>query len=135
VTRGSRLAALALFGGAVACVVLLLAAAATLCPGDVPGQSCPDAGRNRAIVIALASAGAGLAVAPLAFLAEVARGRGVVFRGAWLRATRRGLLAAATIAALGSLRIAGALSVPGAIFIVLLAGAVEWFARRLLDRP
>ena len=134
-SRGSRIAALALVAGSVACVLLLILAAANLCPRELPGQQCAEAGRNRAIVILLAAGAAGLAVAPLAFLAEVARRRGVVFRGAWLRAARRGLLVAAVIGALGGLRLAGALSVPGTIFILLLAAVFEWFARRMLDRP
>jgi hypothetical protein len=135
VSRGNRIAALALIVGSAVCVALLVVAAANLCPTELPGQPCAEAGRNRAVIIGLASLAAGLLVAPLVFLAEVARRRGVVYRGAWLRASRRGLLASATIGALGGLRMAGALSVPGAIFIVLLAAVLEWFARRMLDRP
>lgn len=134
-SSGSRIAAVALLGaGGVALVGLLLFASAA-CPRELPGQPCPDAGRNQAIVISLAAGAAGLVAIPLAFLAEFARRRGIVYGGAWLRAARRGLLLAAVVAALGGLRLADALSVPGAIFILLLAIMVEWFSRRLLDAP
>jgi hypothetical protein len=64
----------------------------------------------------------------------VARRR-ILYRGAWPRAARRGLLVGVTLAALAGLRIGAALSVPGAIFVVIIALVVEWFAIRRLDRP
>jgi len=36
---------------------------------------------------------------------------------------------------LAGLRLGGALSVPGAIFVLLLGGATEWFAVRRFDGP
>ena len=64
----------------------------------------------------------------------VVRGR-ILYRGAWGRAIRRGLLAGGAVAALGGLRLGGALTVPVAIFVVLLAGAVEWLSIRRFDVP
>ncbi|HET6380501.1 MAG TPA: hypothetical protein VFH63_05625 [candidate division Zixibacteria bacterium] len=124
------LALLALVTGAV-----LLAFAASSCPVDLPNQPCPEAGFNRAVVVGLAAATAGLLVAPFAFLAEFAARRRIVYRGAWGRAARRGLLAAAVVAALAGLRIGDALTVPVALFVVVLAGMVEWFAVRRFDLP
>ena len=45
------------------------------------------------------------------------------------------MLAGVVIAALAGLRLGGALTVAVAIFVVLLAGLVEWFAVRRLDAP
>ena len=53
--------------------------------------------------------------------------RRIVYRGAWSRAARRGVLAALIVAALAGLRLGGALSVPVALFVLLLAGVLEWF--------
>jgi hypothetical protein len=74
-------------------------------------------------------------VTPFAFLAEFVARRRIVFRGAWARAARRGLLAAAVVAALAGLRLGGALSVPGALFLLTLAALAEWFAIRRVDMP
>ena len=41
----------------------------------------------------------------------------------------------AAVIALAGLRLGGALTVPVAIFVLLLAGAAEWFAVRRLDLP
>ena len=90
---------------------------------------------HRAVVVALAAASAGLGVTPFALLAEFAVRRRILYRGAWARAARRGLLVAGTIAALAALRLGGALSVPIALFIVTLAAALEWLAVRRFDLP
>jgi hypothetical protein len=123
---GLILAALATAAG-------LVAFAATACPVDAAAQPCPGAGLNRAVVISLAAAAAGLLVAPFAFLAEFASRRRIVYRGAWGRAARRGILVAGTVVALGGLRLGGALTVPAAILVVLLAGVGELYAVRRLD--
>ncbi|MGH2457163.1 MAG: hypothetical protein ACRDHD_13010, partial [Candidatus Limnocylindria bacterium] len=102
---------------------------------EAPRQPCPGAGTNRAVVVALAAAAAGLLVAPFAFLGEFAARRRIVYRGAWGRAARRGLLVAAIVGALGGLRLGGALSVPGTLFVLVLAATVEWFAVRRFDLP
>lgn len=116
-------------------VVVLIAFAGNACAGDLPGQPCPDAGSNRIVVVALAAATAGAAVAPFAFLAEFAVRRRIIYRGAWGRAMRRGFLVAAVVAAIAGLRLGGALSVPAALFVISLAAALEWVALRRFDLP
>jgi len=113
----------------------LLLFAANACPGDLPNQPCPAAGANRIVVIGLAAFTLGLLVTPFAFLGEFALRRRIVYRGAWRRAARRGVLVAAVAVILAGLRLGGALSVPVALFLVLLAGAGEWFAVRRVDGP
>lgn len=120
---------------AVLAAVVLVSFAGRACPADTPADPCPEAGANRAVVVTLAAATAGLAVVPFALLAEFAVRRRIIYRGAWARAARRGLLVASAIAALAGLRLGGALSVPVALFIVSLAAALEWFAVRRFDLP
>lgn len=134
-TSRSRIAVSALVLLAVLGVVVLVAYAGNACAGDLPGRPCPDAGANRVVVVALAAASAGVAVMPFAFLAEFAVRRRIIYRGAWGRATRRGLLVGAAIAAIAGLRLGGALSVPVALFVISLAVAVEWVALRRFDLP
>ena len=130
-----RLIVVALVLGAVVCMVLLVAFASVSCPSTLPGQPCAAATTNRVIVVGLAALGAGLLVAPFAFLAEFGLRRRIVYLGAWSRAARRGLLVAVVIGVLGGLRLGGALSVPVGLFIVTLALIVEWFAIRRFDLP
>jgi len=111
-------------------LILLVAFAGNACPVETEAQPCPDATRNVAVAIGLASAGVALLVTPFAFLAEVVARRHIVYRGAWIRAARRGVLVGLVLAAFGGLRLAGALSVPVAIFIVILAVAAEWLLAR-----
>ena len=124
----------ALVGGLIVAAVLvsllLVAFAAGNCPADTPGRPCPQAPRNLVVVIVLAASAAALLVTPFAFLGEVVARRRIVYRGAWARAARRGLLVGLVIATLAGLRLGGALNVPIAIFVVILAAAVEWFAAR-----
>lgn len=110
--------------------MLTVAFAATNCPVETATQPCPQAPRNVVMVIGLAALTAGLAVTPFAFLGEVVGRRRIVYRGAWGRAARRGVLVGLVIAALAGLRLGGALTVPIALFIVILAGVVEWFFAR-----
>jgi len=110
--------------------VVLVAFAGSACPVETEQQPCPEAGRNLAIGVGLAAIAVGLIVTPFAFLAEVMTDRRIVYRGAWSRAGRRGLLAGLVIGILAGLRLAGVLSVPSAIFVIILAGAVEWLAAR-----
>jgi hypothetical protein len=125
-----RLVVVALVLAAILAVVLLIAFAGRACPAATSTDPCPDAARNRVVVIALASVGAGLLVTPFAFLGEVAARRGMVFRGAWPRAARRGVLVGLVVAILAGLRLGGALSVPVAIFVIILGGVAEWLAAR-----
>jgi hypothetical protein len=134
-SRGTRRAVATLAALAIASAAALVIFAGVACPADLPSQPCPAAGTNRIVVIALAAATAMMTVVPFAFLAEFVLRRRIVYRGAWGRAARRGLLVGAVIITLAGLRLGGALTVPVAIFIVLLALAGEWFAVRRLDLP
>ena len=125
------MAALALL--AVLTAVILFAFASIACPSDTPDQPCPGAVTNRVVVIVLAALTVGLLIVPFALLSEfVLRGR-ILYRGAWGRAIRRGLLAGGVVAVLGGLRLGGALTVPVSLFVLLLAGAIEWLAIRRFD--
>ena len=125
-----RLVAAALILLGILAVIVLVSFAGRACPSETDAQPCPDAAFNRAAVLFLASASATLLVTPFAFLAEVAARRRIVYRGAWMRAARRGILVGLVVAALGGLRLGGALSVPIAIFVVILAGVAEWLVVR-----
>ena len=134
-TGRSRIVVAGLVLLAVLGAVVLVAFAGNACAGDLPGRPCPEAGTNRAVVVALAAVTAGLAVSPFALLAEFTVRRGIIYRGAWGRAARRGVLVAAVIAAIAGLRLGGALSVPVALFVISLAAALEWVALRRFDLP
>ena len=133
--RGSRLAVIGLLSAAVAAAVVLLAFASGSCAADQPGRPCPEAGFNRAVVVAFVGSVAALGVAPFAFLAEFAARRRIEYRGSWGRALRRGLLAGLVVAALAGLRVGEALSVASVLFVLILAGLVEWSAVRRFDLP
>lgn len=125
-----RLAVTLLILVGILAVVVLLAVAGRVCPVATGRQPCPDAAGNRAVVVALASVSAALLVTPFAFLGEVMARRRIVYRGAWWRAARRGTLTGLLIAAIAGLRLGGVLSVPIAIFVMILAGVIEWFFAR-----
>lgn len=110
--------------------IVLVAFASSACPVETDVQPCPSAARNLVLVIGLASAAVGLLVAPFAFLGEVMSRRRIVYRGAWGRAARRGVLAGLIVAALAGLRLGDALNVPIALFVLILAGVIEWFFAR-----
>lgn len=133
-TGFTRVAVLALVLSAALAAVGLVAFAGNACPGATDASACPDATRNRIIVVGLAALSIALLITPFAFLGEFLARRRIVFRGAWWRAARRAILVAAAVAALAALRLGGALTVPVAIFIVLLAGVLEWFASVMLDQ-
>ena len=119
-----------LFLGGILALALLVAFAGNACPVETERQPCPDATRNLVMGIGLAAVAVGLLVTPFAFLAEFVARRRIVYRGAWARAARRGLLAGLVVAILAGLRLGGALNVPTALFVMLLAGVAEWFAAR-----
>ncbi len=125
-----RVAVLALILAAVLVAMLLVVFASNACPVETLAQPCPGAPRNIVLAIILAATAVALTVTPFAFLGEVVARRRIVYRGAWGRAARRGVIAGLVIATLAGLRLAGALSVPIAIFIVILAAAAEWLAAR-----
>jgi len=125
-----RLGVALLILASIMAVVVLVAVAGRICPAETPTQPCPDAARNRVVVVILAAVSGALLVTPFAFLGEVVARRRIVYRGAWGRASRRGALTGLVIAALAGLRIGGALSVPVGIFVIILAGVVEWLVVR-----
>jgi len=127
-TNRTRVGALILAG--ILAALLLVAFASNTCPAETNAQPCPGAARNLVIGVGLASTAVGLLVAPFAFLGEVMARRRIVYRGAWGRAGRRGTLAGLMVATLSGLRLGDALSVPIALFVLILAGVVEWFFAR-----
>lgn len=132
---GDRIGVAALVLFAVLAGVVLVAFAGNACPTATASEPCPGAGANRVIVVGLASVGAALLVTPFAFLAEFIGRRRIAYRGAWSRAGRRGIVAGLALASLAGLRLGGALTVPVAIFVVVLAVLVEWLAARRFDGP
>jgi hypothetical protein len=124
-------AALVLVG--VAAVVSVVALAASLCPGPTPDDPCPDADRNRALVVVTAAVAVGSFVTSIAFVADYLTHNRIVYRGAWPRAVRRGLLSAIALAAIAGLRLVDALNPFSAAVVVAVAIAVEWLAIRRLD--
>jgi hypothetical protein len=133
VSANHRLTVAVLILGAILGAVLLVAVAGRACPVETAAQPCPDAARNRALIVALTSITAAVAVTPFAFLGEVMARRRIVYRGAWWRAARRGTLTGLVIAAIAGLRLGGVLSVPIVIFVITLAGVIEWFFARRDD--
>lgn len=125
----------ALVLSAVLTLLVLLAYAANACPGPSPGTACPDAAVHRGVVVGLVALAGGLLVTPFAFLAEFVTRRRIVYRGAWGRAARRGAIVLVLIGALGALRLGSALSVPVILFLIVVAGIVEWSAVRRFDTP
>ena len=122
----------ALFLLGVLALVLLVAFAGIACPVETEQQPCPDATRNLVIGIGLARDGAGRCWSRRSrSSASSWRARRIVYRGAWARAARRGLLVGLVVAILAGLRLGGALNVPTALFVLILAGVAEWFAARL----
>ena len=115
---------------AILSAVVLVAFASSACPVETEVQPCPSAARNLVLVVGLTSTAVGLLVAPFAFLGEVVSRRRIVYRGAWGRAARRGVLAGLIVAALAGLRLGDALNVPIALFVLILAGVIEWFFAR-----
>lgn len=132
-TIRARILVVALALLAVLAGIALVAFASAACPAPGEASPCPDAARNRVVVVALASVALALLVTPFAFLGEFLARRRIVYRGGWWRAARRGVLVGSVVAALAALRLGDALTVPAAIFIVVLAGIVEWFASAMLD--
>jgi hypothetical protein len=122
-----RLAVAALILLGLLAGILLVAFAGNACPAATESQPCPDATRNLLIGIGLAAATLGLVVTPFAFMGEVVARRRIVYRGAWGRAARRGILAGLVVVALAGLRLGGALNVPIGLFVLILAGVIEWF--------
>ena len=128
-TGEHRLAVAVLIATSILAAVLLVAVAGSVC-AQTQVQACADVARNRVVVVGLASLTAALLVTPFAFLGEIMTRRRIVYRGAWGRAARRGILVGLLIATVAGLRLGGALSAPIAIFVMILAGVIEWFFSR-----
>ena len=111
-------------------ILLVVWWASSACPVETDAQPCPDATRNLVVGIGLVATSAALLVTPFAFLGEVVARRRIVYRGAWWRAGRRGALVGLVVAALAGLRLADVLSVPIALFTILLGAVIEWFLAR-----
>lgn len=119
--------------GAVAAMVGVLVLATQLCPGPAPGDPCPDADRNRLLVIGLAGLALGLLITPGAFVIDFAVRRRIAYLGAWGRAARRGALAGLVLGAVAGLRLVDALNPFSAAVVAGVALAAEWLAIRRLD--
>lgn len=106
--------------------ILAAAAAAwavvTLVVLNLDPRADPVAGLLGAFAIGTAT---GLTVTPLFWLATFARHGRIAFRGDWVRAGRRGLWAGLVAGLLVELRVLGVLSLPIALFVVVLVVFAE----------
>jgi hypothetical protein len=135
VTARDRVLVAVLVLAGVAAVVGVVALAANLCPGPTATDPCADAARNRGLVVGTAAVAVALVMTAIAFVADYATHDRIVYRGAWPRALRRGLLAGTTLAAVAGLRLVEALTIFSAAVVVAVVVAIEWFASRRLDGP
>jgi hypothetical protein len=133
-TRDRVLVAGFLLSGLVAAIAVGVLAS-QLCPGPTVNDPCLDANRNQILVVALAATAVFGMMTGLAFVADYAIHQRIVYRGAWGRAARRGILAGLVLAAVAGLRLVDALSVFSALVVIVVAGAAEWLATRRLDAP
>jgi hypothetical protein len=102
--------------GAFAAAAVAWAAVAFVVLNRDPVED-PVAGILGAIVMGIA---VGLTTAPLAWLAAFARHGRIAYRGDWLRAARRGMWAGLVVGLFVELRVLDVLSVPIALFVVVL---------------
>jgi hypothetical protein len=135
VTRRDRVLVAALVIGGVSAVIGVVLLASQLCPGPTADDPCPDADRNRLLVVGLATLAVVALMTGAAFVVDYAIHRRIVYLGAWSRAVRRGALTGLVLAAVAGLRLVDALNVFSAGVVVVVAGAVEWVAARRLDGP
>jgi len=133
VSGQDRAILVALLLGALGAAIGLAIGVSSLCPAPAPGDPCPDATRNQALVIGAGGVVVALTVTALAFGAEYAARRRIAFRGAWGRAARRGCLVGLAMAALAGLRVVDALNLFSAGVVLGVAAAAEWVAIRRLD--
>jgi hypothetical protein len=133
VKRRDRFLIVVLPAGAVAAMVGVLVLATQLCPGPAPGDPCPDADRNRLLVIGLAGVAVMLLITPGAFVIDFAARRRIAYLGAWGRAARRGALAGLVLGAVAGLRLVDALNPFSAAVVAGVAVAAEWLAIRRLE--
>jgi hypothetical protein len=133
VSREDRIAVAALALAGVAAVIAVVILASQLCPAPTLTDPCPDADRNRLIVVGLAAAAVFCGMTSAAFVGDYLVHDRIAYRGAWARAARRGLLAGLVLAAVAGLRLVDALNLFSAGVVVAVAAAVEWVATRRLD--
>jgi hypothetical protein len=115
--RRDRLANLAIFAAAGVVWVLVGLVVTTRDPVEDP-----VAGFLGAALIGLAIA---LTTIPIWWLAVYGRHRGIAYQGDWMRAARRGAWIGLTVAVFIVLRLEGALELPIALFIIVLAVVAE----------
>jgi hypothetical protein len=88
VSREDRIAVAALALAGVAAVIAVVILASQLCPAPTPADPCPDADRNRLIVVGLAAVAVFCVMTPAAFVGDylvhdrIAAGPGSVAPGA-----------------------------------------------------
>lgn len=131
--RRDRFLIVVLTAVAVAAMAGVLVLASQLCPGPAPGDPCPDADRNRLLVVGLGGVALALLITPGAFVIDFAAQRRIAYLGAWRRAARRGALAGLVLGAFAGLRLVDALNAFSAAVVVGVAVAAEWLAIRRLD--
>jgi hypothetical protein len=112
-----RLVNLAIFGAAAVVWVLVALIVTTRDP-----IADPVAGFIGAALIGLA---VGLTITPVVWLLVFGRHRGIAYRGDWTRAARRGGWVGLIAAIFIVLRLQGALELPIALFILVLAVVAE----------
>jgi len=133
VSRRNRIAVAALALTGLASVIGVVILASQLCPAPTPTDPCPDADRNRLIVVGLAAAAVFCVMTSAAFVGDYLVHDRIAYLGAWGRAVRRGLLAGFVLAAVAGLRLVDALNLFSAGVVVAVAAAAEWVASRRLD--
>ena len=131
--RRDRLFVAALGVAGAAAMVGVFVAASQLCPGPTAIDPCPEADRNRFIVVGLAGTAVVLLVTPAAFVIDFLARRRIAYLGAWWRAARRGALFGLVLATLAGLRLADALNPFSAVVVIGVAIIAEWLAIRRLD--
>lgn len=132
-SRRDRIAVAALAVAGVAAIIGVVILASQLCPAPTPTDPCPDADRNRLLVVGLAAAAVFCLMTSAAFVGDYLVHDRIAYLGAWARAVRRGLLAGLVLAAVAGLRLVDALNLFSAGVVVAVAAAAEWIASRRLD--
>jgi hypothetical protein len=133
VSRRDQVAIVLFALGAVVAGAAVVALASQLCPGPTANDPCPDAERNRLLVVGVVGTGVVLLLTPVLMVLDYAMHRRIAYHGAWWRALRRGLLIGLAVAAVAALRSFDALNVFSATVVIGIAVALEWIAIRRLD--
>jgi hypothetical protein len=118
-----RLANVTLIVAALAAWAAVALLFTTRSPFDAAGQGDTPVQLAGAVLLGIAVA---LTLWPLFWLAAFARRRRIAYRGDWLRAARRALLAGFVVVLLVVVRAFGAFSLPLAAFVLAMALFVEF---------